>query len=335
MNEQGRISINFIIPYFGRFPNYFQLFLNSCKENPDIDWTIITDNREKYSYPDNVHIVQGEFEKVRDRIRNTFEPYGFYPCIEEVHKLCEYKPAYGFLFPELIEGYDFWGYCDIDVIYGRIRKFITDDILTQFSKIGILGHLTIIKNQDAMNRMFMRDYNGHALYKEAFSSTSNYNFDEEFQGKPNINSLFRQNNVEVMDLERYIADIYPNSSVFRRARGTTVEKPIRAFFVWDEGKLYRMYKVKECDGNTLCRARKQEFLYIHLQKRDMKMKISDTARCYKIIPNSFECISHPNDLSSYAKEKIWNPNMHYFRIRSKNLVIKIINLIRVIQEKDK
>ena len=32
----------FIIPYFGHFNNYFQLFLNSCAYNRDFDWLIFT-----------------------------------------------------------------------------------------------------------------------------------------------------------------------------------------------------------------------------------------------------------------------------------------------------
>lgn len=31
----------FIIPYYGNFPNYFQLFLNSCKYNSDFEWLIL------------------------------------------------------------------------------------------------------------------------------------------------------------------------------------------------------------------------------------------------------------------------------------------------------
>ncbi|WP_333562533.1 DUF6625 family protein, partial [Lactobacillus amylovorus] len=40
----------FIIPYFGHFNNYFQLFLNSCKYNSNYDWIIFTDDRTKYDY---------------------------------------------------------------------------------------------------------------------------------------------------------------------------------------------------------------------------------------------------------------------------------------------
>lgn len=47
----------FILPYYGKFPNYFQLFLNSCGSNPEYDWLIFTDDHTAYDYPDNVPAV--------------------------------------------------------------------------------------------------------------------------------------------------------------------------------------------------------------------------------------------------------------------------------------
>ena len=44
-------SIAFVIPYFGKFPNYFSLWLQSCRNNPTIDWLLFTDSNEKYDYP--------------------------------------------------------------------------------------------------------------------------------------------------------------------------------------------------------------------------------------------------------------------------------------------
>ena len=103
-------TINIIIPYFGNFPNYFQLFLNSCAYNNTINWTIVTDNMAIYNYPVNVRKVEMSFHDVQELIRSKFD---FDVAINSVHKLCELKPAYGYIFDELIVGYDFWGYFPI------------------------------------------------------------------------------------------------------------------------------------------------------------------------------------------------------------------------------
>lgn len=41
--------VAFIIPYFGKFNNYFPLFLKSCEANADLcDWLIYTDDKTEY-----------------------------------------------------------------------------------------------------------------------------------------------------------------------------------------------------------------------------------------------------------------------------------------------
>ena len=66
-------SILLIIPYFGKFKNYFQLFLESCRVNSSINWLILTDDVRKFDYPKNVQspranaILAKMFEKFDSR----------------------------------------------------------------------------------------------------------------------------------------------------------------------------------------------------------------------------------------------------------------------------
>lgn len=39
----NRIAL--IIPYFGKLPNYFHLWKESCKKNTAIDFILLTDNK--------------------------------------------------------------------------------------------------------------------------------------------------------------------------------------------------------------------------------------------------------------------------------------------------
>ena len=50
-------KVAFIVPYFGRFPRNFQLWLNSCAWNSDFYWLVFTDDRTCYNYPKNVSIT--------------------------------------------------------------------------------------------------------------------------------------------------------------------------------------------------------------------------------------------------------------------------------------
>ena len=99
--------------------------------------------------------------------------------IENPYKLCDYKPAYGFLFPEIINDYDFWGQSDIDIICGDIRGFITDEMLNTFEYISLrhdytTGVFALFRNNEKMNTFFMRSKD----YKLVFTNPQHYSFGE-------------------------------------------------------------------------------------------------------------------------------------------------------------
>lgn len=313
-------SINILIPYFGKFPNYFQLFLESCAYNYSVNWTIFTDCTEKYDIPQNVQIVYMTFYDVQQRIKHSFD---FNTVIDSVHKLCEYKPAYGYLFPEYIKGFDYWGYGDIDLIYGDIRKFLSDEVL-EYDKIFQLGHFSLIKNCRTNNVMFMRPIGGEYLYKKAFSSKDNYNFDESFFDKKNINTIFEENNCSIWE-RSYAADIYTKSSDFILDIGNGVcEKKKNGFFLWNHGTLGRYHRDKDKV------VRYEEFLYIHLQKRKMKVNICKKTNCFKIIPNEFSYLEIETEdiIDRYDLIRKKRINNQYFVTRYRNLLIKLKRIIR-------
>lgn len=185
-------SIIIIIPYFGRLPNYFQLFLNSCKTNETVDWLIVTDNTENYLYPHNVNVIHMTFSELQDRVQNLFD---FDVSLDKPYKLCDLKPAYGYIFSEYITGYDYWGHGDCDLIYGDLRKFLTDAVLS-YDKVFDLGHLSLYRNCKEINEMFMKPLDGIEYYKEVFSSPLSFNFDERFLDRKNINQIFRGGGIQ-------------------------------------------------------------------------------------------------------------------------------------------
>lgn len=314
-------TINIIIPYFGEFPGYFQLFLNSCSYNEAVNWTLITDNEEKYDFPSNVSVIKSSFSEIQKLIQSKFD---FEVVIESVHKLCEYKPAYAYIFPEYIEGYDFWGYGDIDLIYGNINHFVTDEVLN-YNKVFTLGHFTLIKNEIKYNEMFMQPVKGEYLYKKAFSSPENFNFDEQFKDRLNINTIFLEHGCSVWQ-ERYAADIFTKSSDFLLdiGDGSTEEKK-NGVFIWNKGELHRYVKR---DNKIVT----EEYMYIHLQKRKMKTEINSSFNVIKIIPNTFSDLEIPVEEIEAKFEQIKKKkmNLQYFRIRYRNFGVKSKDFIRKI-----
>lgn len=60
-----------------------------------------------------------------------------------------------------------------------------------------------------------------------------------------------------------------------------------------------------------------------MQSRPMKVRIAPQTSIYKIIPNSFDSLEvYPITNDNFSKIKIKHFNLHYFRLRSRNLWIK-------------
>ncbi len=300
----------FIIPYFGDFPNYFQLFLNSCSYNTDYNWLIFSDSRKIYRLPDNVEIIYLEFDELKKLISSKFE---FYVSIDTPYKLCDYKPAYGYIFEDYIKDYAFWGHCDIDIIVGTLNDFITDDMLRSFDKIFCLGHMILYRNTYSNNRLFMSDLNGFLSFKKAFTSPNIDFFDEEGESTTNINRIFKYYGKRIFEKDlSYNPKIVPTKFVRTIYNPLTSqfddEKYRRSICVWSKGHIIRYY----IENNVL---KQDKFPYMHLQSRDMKVDPSILdLNTYKIIPNKFSKLENEiTDIQTFYKIKSIEWNMHRLR----------------------
>ena len=127
------ISITFLICWQGDFPWYFPYFLQSCQYNPSVDFLIFTDNEDPSIHlPPNVKLIPYSIEQFKADANKVL---GFEVALQSGYKLCDFKPVYGCIFYDYIKDYDFWGYCDVDVIFGNIRSFMTDELLSEYDII--------------------------------------------------------------------------------------------------------------------------------------------------------------------------------------------------------
>jgi len=173
-------KICLIVPYFGKLPVFFEAWYLTAVKNVDMDFYIITDDRSnkvlQNNASHNVIVKYMEFSECRDIIQSKFD---FEISLKSPYKLCDFKPTYGYVFDDIVEGYDYWGYCDIDLLLGNVRKFITDDILSEYDRVFNLGHLCIYRNNPKINEVFK--YPGHYPdldYKEVYTTDAPCYFDE-------------------------------------------------------------------------------------------------------------------------------------------------------------
>ena len=315
------MRIALILPYFGEFPNYFQLFLNSCGKNADsFDWLIFSDNQRPYDYPSNVKITIMTFEEMKRLVQSKFD---FKIALNRPYKLCDFRPAYGYIFSDYLGGYDMWGHCDCDVIWGKLDNFLSKKIL-QYDKAGRTGHLTMYRNTSEINSAFMRDYKGNAIYKEVFASDKSFLFDEDnYNGNPCISDIWRNYGFSEYRFDDVIANADYKKNYFRlvfqvgEGYSYTKETGKKNLFIWEDGILKRYYM----DGKELkCR----EFMYIHMMRRKMRIdKIHDFSKIM-IRSNCFSDINpRLKDADSLSRIRCMTLNNQFFRTRYNNLLNKL------------
>ncbi|MFC0513593.1 DUF6625 family protein [Mucilaginibacter angelicae] len=171
-----RNNIALITCYIGKLPWYFHYFVHSCSYNPSIDFFIFTDDNTRIPVPGNVKVI---YKTLDDIVKLATAKLNLEINITNGYKLCDFKPAYGLIFSDILSGYDFWGHCDIDIIFGNIRSFITDDLLARHDLISVRhdwlsGCFLLYQNTHKLNHLFLHSKD----YKKVFGSSQHYCFDE-------------------------------------------------------------------------------------------------------------------------------------------------------------
>jgi len=143
--------------YFGRWPAWINFFIESCKWNPDVRWRIYTDCGEPENRADNVECVPVGFQEYQALARRRL---GVNFTADHPYKLCDLRPCLGFIHEPDIAGYPYFGYGDIDVIYGRIASFYGAQIAA-FDVVSthperLSGHFAVLRNTPALRRAFER-----------------------------------------------------------------------------------------------------------------------------------------------------------------------------------
>lgn len=276
-------KIIIILPYFGKFPSYFPLFLQSCRYNSTIDWLLLTDIREPYDYPKNVQVVYTDFPAIQAVFQ---EKFAFPIVLHQPYKLCDYKPAYGYLFSKYLEGYDFWGHCDLDLIFGDLRAMLPDEKLVMYDKVGHLGHLTLYRNTPENNALFMTTVDGRERYREVFTTEQSCIFDE--WDDLSINQIFLRAGKRIW-LWNDFFDVYPHDdNLVRVTRDIDFDDYSRtpkvdrtpAWISWESGKIFSHTRR---NGTW----QKEELAYAHFQKRHMTASCLADGSPFWCLPTGF------------------------------------------------
>lgn len=139
-----------IIPYFGKWPEWIELYFYSCGKNPMVDFIFYTDcPLPKHQYKNTI-FHQCTYDDYCNFISKRLNIN--YHC-KQPYKLTDLKPFIGIIHEQELKNYDFWGMGDLDLVYGNLGMVINDINLEQYDVITthnyhIAGHCCFCRNNE-------------------------------------------------------------------------------------------------------------------------------------------------------------------------------------------
>lgn len=292
-----------IVPYYGKLPPYFSMWIKTCKNNSQLNWLIVSDDENKHiekELPPNVSFLSISFTSLKQRVEGLigFEFEHFTP-----YRLCDCRPLFGMLFESQIENYDFWGWCDMDLLFGDLSKYLITERLSHNDKIYTNGHLSLVKNSEKV-RFITRDMLNDEKVINIFKSKYPEGFDERY-----FNVILKNSKLEIFD-EKECIDINPRFYEFRNVNKNNDKVKVQ----YKNGKILDDYN--------------NEYPYVHFQKRSFENNKIDSDIFYIGECGFTEINKSLGQVSMFAKNAKF-----YFYFLIKHLIPQHINRIKVISGK--
>ena len=283
-----------VIPYFGMLKPSASLFLESCNRNLDVDFLFFTDCviPEGIKLNSNIHWHSTTLEAIRILAEEKLK---MKIALDRPYKLCDLRAFYGVVFEDYLQGYEYWGYGDTDVVLGRIVHFLEDIDYSQYDKIHRLGHLCFMRNTKRCNRIAFGTEDNKRLAEHVLQSETNKAFDER-----TFNTVCEKGKLKIYH-KKWAADI----DIFYWRMRCADKKSFhlllnmkdipwapknyaKQMFAVIEGVTYRVY-LKQ--GKVYL----EEFAYIHFRK-EVPIKFEDMrADTYVVTRDGFEKIDVGKD----------------------------------------
>lgn len=163
-------SIILLIPYFGAFPEWAPLYFETLRKNSTIHFLFYTDCDTNGFEAPNISFKKIAFEDylrfVNEKLSVPFSPANYY-------KLCDLRPFFGLVHYDDIKDFEFFGWTDMDILFGDIRSFYTNDVLSKFDvlsthQIRISGHLALFRNTAKNRKMYKKIYDWKNKLQDPF-----------------------------------------------------------------------------------------------------------------------------------------------------------------------
>jgi hypothetical protein len=121
----------------------------SCATSSLVRWIILHDTPAPSIHSENVQFVALSLNEFRRKVLNVL---GVTPPEQLGYKICDFKPAYGALFGEFLQDFEYFGWGDLDVIYGDLDRFLHPLLgrweVLSFHRCMLSNHFCILRNTE-------------------------------------------------------------------------------------------------------------------------------------------------------------------------------------------
>jgi hypothetical protein len=151
------IRAQIFVQWLGPFPPWMPCFLASCARIRTVRWLIFHDAPPPANPAANVEFVPLAGEAFRERARTRL---GVEPPPALGYKLCDFKATYGTLFGDFLGDTEYFGWTDLDLVYGDVDRLLapllgTPDVLS-FHRGLLSNHFCLMRNDQEHRQLYQR-----------------------------------------------------------------------------------------------------------------------------------------------------------------------------------
>lgn len=235
-------SICLVLPFFDEkkkfeffrhknLPKYVEYFIATFGKTHNITLKFFTNaplsTYQKYCDGPQIEFHSMSLKQVFNLFRRKLDLNALSYRDFRAYKLCDFKPTYGLVFSEYLKGFDFWGYCDADMIIGDLSSFFLGSNIQDAELVSatsaLVGYMTLYRNTPKMNSLYQRS----ADHIKVINSSRNCRFDE--CGNNRVIAMKQVVAEEKINI-RYITDFVHND-----CGSNNLERPWK--YHWRAGKL--------------------------------------------------------------------------------------------------
>lgn len=157
--------VKLLSAWFGPKPPWYDRFVRQMDEFRTVAWECLPpfESTSRFGEPPGWRQAKWFHKHVQRALK---VPCRKWDGVEGVslEAMCDLRPVYGEVFAHLYAGHEWWGWCDLDMRFGRLDELLppllTDDVdVLTFKPEYLSGCLTILRNVPRVTGAFRHDPN--------------------------------------------------------------------------------------------------------------------------------------------------------------------------------